>query len=383
MSADLPRSRPRTASPPSATVSQNINKARVRGIDYELRLEREPTCPRIRAKTLTLRFLAGRLLEDSTTMLGGYAAVGTLRAAGRAGEQSARQRALPVRRLRRSICSSGTSGESGSQRTCVTIPIGCNGSRASRRRRGQTFTIDDNTIDSRSRIRISSFFYIRDASGGSWEASLSVSNLFDEDPPVIPSFDTALQLANGHAEQFRHVRSAVLGELPLPLLAEIVGGTLRVPPTWLGGGGVVLGRNVLDRFGYLRDRRRVPRRSAGRGRRSGRRRRLGRVPLGRRRCNTSGPIRRRHPLDTDRDRARPRAFVTGQPAWQTCARRYVAKNEPDKAIPYCTESLSLNDGNWRVYSNRSQAYFIKGMYIEAAETTRRLRRLPRARHTCA
>ncbi len=45
---------------------------------------------------------------------------------------------------------------------------------------------------------------------------------------------------------------------------------------------------------------------------------------------------------------------------------YVSKNEPDKAIPYCNESLTLNDANWRVFSARSQAYFIKGMYLEAA-----------------
>jgi tetratricopeptide (TPR) repeat protein len=46
---------------------------------------------------------------------------------------------------------------------------------------------------------------------------------------------------------------------------------------------------------------------------------------------------------------------------------HVAKREPDRALPYCTESLALNDGNWRAYSNRSQAYFIKGMYAEAAK----------------
>jgi hypothetical protein len=45
---------------------------------------------------------------------------------------------------------------------------------------------------------------------------------------------------------------------------------------------------------------------------------------------------------------------------------HVARNEPDQAIPYCTESLSLNGGNWRTYSNRSQAYLLKGMYAQAA-----------------
>jgi tetratricopeptide (TPR) repeat protein len=45
---------------------------------------------------------------------------------------------------------------------------------------------------------------------------------------------------------------------------------------------------------------------------------------------------------------------------------HVAKNEPDPAIPYCTESLRLNDRNWRAYTNRARAYFLKGMYSEAA-----------------
>jgi tetratricopeptide (TPR) repeat protein len=44
---------------------------------------------------------------------------------------------------------------------------------------------------------------------------------------------------------------------------------------------------------------------------------------------------------------------------------HVAKEEPDAAIPYCNESLSLNGRNWRVYSSRSHAYLLKGMYEEA------------------
>lgn len=44
---------------------------------------------------------------------------------------------------------------------------------------------------------------------------------------------------------------------------------------------------------------------------------------------------------------------------------YVAKEEPDKAIPYCTESLGINPENWRVYTNRARAYLLKGMFAEA------------------
>jgi tetratricopeptide (TPR) repeat protein len=44
---------------------------------------------------------------------------------------------------------------------------------------------------------------------------------------------------------------------------------------------------------------------------------------------------------------------------------YAAKREPDRAIDYCTQSLALRDDNWRAYSNRSYAYYLKGRYAEA------------------
>lgn len=44
---------------------------------------------------------------------------------------------------------------------------------------------------------------------------------------------------------------------------------------------------------------------------------------------------------------------------------YAAKQLPDTAVRYCTESLTLNDKNWRAYSNRSYAYWIMGRYSEA------------------
>lgn len=44
---------------------------------------------------------------------------------------------------------------------------------------------------------------------------------------------------------------------------------------------------------------------------------------------------------------------------------YAAKGEPDEAIEYCNQSLALNSSNWRAYSNRSYAYYLKRMYSEA------------------
>ena len=44
---------------------------------------------------------------------------------------------------------------------------------------------------------------------------------------------------------------------------------------------------------------------------------------------------------------------------------HAAKNEPDAAIGYCTESIAINDQNWRAYSNRAYAYYLKKMFDEA------------------
>ena len=44
---------------------------------------------------------------------------------------------------------------------------------------------------------------------------------------------------------------------------------------------------------------------------------------------------------------------------------HAAKGNIDQAIDYCTESLALDDHNWRAYSNRSYAYYLKGQYEKA------------------
>jgi len=44
---------------------------------------------------------------------------------------------------------------------------------------------------------------------------------------------------------------------------------------------------------------------------------------------------------------------------------HAAKNQPDPAIGYCTDSLAINDQNWRAYSNRAYAYYLKRMFDEA------------------
>jgi len=41
---------------------------------------------------------------------------------------------------------------------------------------------------------------------------------------------------------------------------------------------------------------------------------------------------------------------------------YAALNDTNQAIEYCTQSIELNDANWRAWSNRSYAYWLKGQY---------------------
>jgi tetratricopeptide (TPR) repeat protein len=45
---------------------------------------------------------------------------------------------------------------------------------------------------------------------------------------------------------------------------------------------------------------------------------------------------------------------------------HAAKGEPERAIGFCTESIALNENNWRAYSNRAYAYLLKGMIKEAS-----------------
>jgi tetratricopeptide (TPR) repeat protein len=44
---------------------------------------------------------------------------------------------------------------------------------------------------------------------------------------------------------------------------------------------------------------------------------------------------------------------------------HAAKGEPDRAIDYCTQSIHVNETNWRAYSNRAYAHLLKGMVVEA------------------
>lgn len=65
------------------------------------------------------------------------------------------------------------------------------------------------------------------------------------------------------------------------------------------------------------------------------------------------------------ERDHPSPYERAAALANLCA-AHAAKNEPDTAIAYCDQSLALHGSNWRAYSNRSFAYYLKGMYSEAA-----------------
>ena len=44
---------------------------------------------------------------------------------------------------------------------------------------------------------------------------------------------------------------------------------------------------------------------------------------------------------------------------------YAAKQEPDAAIDYCSQSLEIDSKNWHALSNRAYAHWLKGMHAEA------------------
>jgi tetratricopeptide (TPR) repeat protein len=44
---------------------------------------------------------------------------------------------------------------------------------------------------------------------------------------------------------------------------------------------------------------------------------------------------------------------------------HAAQGNPDLAITFCTDSITINEKNWRAYSNRSYAFYLKGMYAQA------------------
>ncbi len=163
----------------------NIDRANVRGIDYELLFNAEPDWASNQVEALTFRLLAGRLLEDSTTSrtaTGGYA---TTDNSNRFDEPDLEV----IASVRYQI---GAFGVNWQQRYIpetvlnvqwlqwypgIVLPT------------PTTITTDDNTVEGQTNTDLTFTYDASVANANArWRLSLAVSNLFDTDPPVIADF---------------------------------------------------------------------------------------------------------------------------------------------------------------------------------------------------
>ena len=70
---------------------------------------------------------------------------------------------------------------------------------------------------------------------------------------------------------------------------------------------------------------------------------------------------------TTRGRAQAGSINERAAALSNLCAAFAAKGNADQAIDYCTQSIALREDNWRAYSNRSFAYYLKGRYRQAQD----------------
>jgi iron complex outermembrane receptor protein len=161
----------------------NINNARVRGLDYEVLWNKDTDWFGNRSEAFTLRLLAGRLLEDSTTTPGGQ----PVDLAGQLNEPENRA----VATLRYQLGEWGFSlqrryfGESEINLNTVTMVQFVPGMPVPA---GRT-TLDDATVDAKGYTDLTVSYERELNNGRAWQLALAITNASDEDPPVIATFD--------------------------------------------------------------------------------------------------------------------------------------------------------------------------------------------------
>jgi iron complex outermembrane recepter protein len=162
----------------------NINNARVRGLDYEALWNRETDWFSSQSEQLTLRFLAGRLLEDSTTTptgtvtdLSGQLSEPDFRALASLRYQIGK---FGVNWQQRYMAETGLNGPGPITILQFEPGVAANATQQ---------TLDDATVQSKMYTDLTFTYDQELSSGRSWQLSLAITNALDEDPPVIPSFD--------------------------------------------------------------------------------------------------------------------------------------------------------------------------------------------------
>jgi len=163
----------------------NIDKAAVRGIDYEVLFNTEPDFASNRAESLTFRLLAGRLLEDSTTSRTATGGVATT-------DNSNLYTEPDLEVLASVRYQIGAFGVNWQQRYIpettlnvlwsewypgIVLPD------------PNRITVDDNTVEGQT---ITDLTFLYDASAANanakWGLSLAITNVFDSAPPVVADF---------------------------------------------------------------------------------------------------------------------------------------------------------------------------------------------------
>ena len=159
----------------------NVGGAQTRGVDLEVQYKMEPNLFSSQKESLDMRVLAGYLGESSTTSAAGT----TVDSVG------------------------GNEKAQNTVNVSMNYNIGDYGIQAGANYYGDTkvnttwiegVDIDDNTTASQTVINLGLSYGKEMARGGNWRTTLSISNLFDRNPPVIPGSGGQV-LANSH-DQF-------------------------------------------------------------------------------------------------------------------------------------------------------------------------------------
>jgi outer membrane receptor protein involved in Fe transport len=165
------------------SVFTNIDRANVRGIDYEIVYNTEPDLASNRSESLTLRLLAGRLLEDSVTSTSPTGPVTTDNAnlytepdfealATVQYQVGAFGTSIQQRYVADSVLNvSWLQWEPG-----IVLP------------NPNAITVSDNTVQSKSYTDLTLFWDAAMTSDARWRAALTITNLLDADPPVVADF---------------------------------------------------------------------------------------------------------------------------------------------------------------------------------------------------
>ncbi|MDR2213634.1 MAG: TonB-dependent receptor [Pseudomonadales bacterium] len=152
-------------------VFQNINAAKISGVDVELLYNMEPDFFAGADERFNLRALAGYLRENSQTNLGGS----KLNQAGSGG---------------RPTWTTTISGTYGLGDWDVILRANYFDSVLLNSSWVEGVDVDDNTTASNTVWNLGVGYNGETASGIGWRASFNVTNLFDREPPIIPSFNS-------------------------------------------------------------------------------------------------------------------------------------------------------------------------------------------------